>query len=158
MMKCHIHEQTREGLQKIISPSTHELPIKFFSLESSSIRNKTTSRESIRVLWWGKKNCHNDVTLFSYFTNCQWMSFEEVMQGKRWKNAIDREIETRENRLTIHQLQKIWDFGTLLFLFNFGVKWEKILSIHALQWCFQICSTITLKSKGQSTHQFNTTC
>ena len=90
MMKCHIHEQTIEGLQKITSPSTHELPIKFFSLESSSIRNKTTSRESIRVLWWGKKNCHNDVTLFSYFTNCQWMSFEEVMQGKRWENAIDK--------------------------------------------------------------------
>ena len=50
MIKCHIHEQTREGLQEITSPSTHELLIKLFSLESSSKRNKATSQESIGVL------------------------------------------------------------------------------------------------------------
>ena len=50
MMKCHIHEQTIEGLQKITSPSTHELPTTLFSLESSSEMNNTASWKSIGVL------------------------------------------------------------------------------------------------------------
>ena len=50
MWKCYIHDQTKEGLQEITSPSTHELPITLFALESSSERNNTASRESIGVL------------------------------------------------------------------------------------------------------------
>ena len=50
MWKCYIHEQTKEGLQEITSPSTHELPITSFSLESSSERDNTASWESIGVL------------------------------------------------------------------------------------------------------------
>ena len=50
MRKCYINEQTKEGLQEITIPSTHELPTTLFSLESSSERNNTASRESIGVL------------------------------------------------------------------------------------------------------------
>ena len=47
---------------------------------------------------------------------------------------VNRTVRKRENHLTIHQLQKKYEILELyFFLFNFSVKWEKILSIHAFQ-------------------------
>ena len=52
-------------------------------------------------------------------------------KGAGWVKEMG--VFRRGNHVTIHQLQKYEILELYFFLFNFSVKWGKILSIHALQ-------------------------
>ena len=36
----------------------------------------------------------NNITLFCLFVDCELVDFEEVVQDKRWRGAIDKEIRS----------------------------------------------------------------
>ena len=87
-------EQTMGSLQEIttpLSPLTYEVPTTSSLLECSSER--TPRYRSLEETYEVTKD-QNDLTIFCIFANCEPIGFEEAIQDKRWKVAMDEEIKS----------------------------------------------------------------
>ena len=90
------------------------------SLPSSQASTSSSEREprfrSLQELYEVTEN-QNDLTLFCLFADCEPLSFQEAVQSKKWRDAMDEEIKAIMKNDT-------WELATLPKGHQeIGVKW-----------------------------------
>lgn len=111
-------EQKNGERQEIISPPlspTHGNASPS-SLQGESSSERTPRMRSLQELYEVTEN-QNDLTLFCLFVDCEPIGYEDAVQNKRWRDAMDEEIKAIEKNDT-------WELTTLpKGKRAIGVKW-----------------------------------